>query len=68
MILVAFVDLFYSSWETIGLNAANLFFLIDLLVIYALNHFVTHIYLDVFICFDELIPPLTAMVASISPI
>ena len=46
MIFVAFVDLFCSSRASIGLNAANLFFLLGLLVIYALDHFVPHIHLN----------------------
>jgi len=46
MIFVAFVDLFYSSRIAIGLNTANMFFLLGLLAIYALDHLVPHIHLD----------------------
>ncbi|MDM7934735.1 MAG: zinc transporter ZupT [Methanothrix sp.] len=46
MIYVAFVDLFCSSRQAIGLIHANLFFLAGLLLIYLLDRLVPHIHID----------------------
>ena len=46
MIFVAFVDLFYASRDVIGLNYANLFFLIGMVFMYIIDRLVPHIHMD----------------------
>jgi len=46
MVYVGFVDLFYSSRAVIGLGYANLFFLLGLALIFALDHIIPHIHMD----------------------
>ncbi len=46
MVYVGFVDLFCSSKSVIGFGYANLFFLLGLALIYALDHLIPHIHMD----------------------
>ncbi|HPT18487.1 MAG TPA: zinc transporter ZupT [Methanothrix sp.] len=46
MIYVGFVDLFCSSKSVLGFGYANLFFLLGLALIYALDHLIPHIHMD----------------------
>ncbi|MCJ7443285.1 MAG: hypothetical protein MUO26_01925 [Methanotrichaceae archaeon] len=46
MIFVAFVDLFYGARDVIGLNYANLFFLIGVVFMFIIDRFVPHIHID----------------------
>jgi ZIP family zinc transporter len=46
MIFVAFVDLFCSAKETIGLAGANIFFLIGMLTVYFLDKIVPHCHMN----------------------